>query len=128
MFNKCILIGRIGRDPESLFTKSGHHKSSFSIATTEYIKDAQGGSTEKTTWINCESWGKVADFVTEYLGKGDLVMVEGRLAVDKWNDQATGMNKTRVYVNVLTLKSLQNPAQKQQGGDEDKKAETDMPF
>ena len=86
--NKVTIIGRIGKDPEIRHTQSGQTVATMSVATDESYKDQSGQKVEKTEWHKIVVWGKQADFVANYLGKGRLVYVEGKLETRKWQDQS----------------------------------------
>lgn len=83
MLQKVIIIGNLGGEPESRFTPSGQQVTSFSVATTNQYKNAQGESVKETTWFKVQAWGKLADICKQYLSKGSKVYVEGRLTPDK---------------------------------------------
>ena len=86
--NKVILIGNLGKDPESKQTKNGMSLSNFSVATSETWKDkATGESKEATEWHRIVAFGRTAEVVNEYLRKGSKVFVEGKLQTRKWQDQ-----------------------------------------
>lgn len=85
--NKVIIVGRIGRDPEVRHTQSGQPVASLSVATDESYKDKQGNKVEATEWHNITAWGKTAEFIGAYLGKGRLVYIEGKLKTEKYTDQ-----------------------------------------
>lgn len=86
--NKVILIGRIGQDPKISYTSSGQAVANFSVATDEGYRDKQTGQrVERTEWHRIVAWRQQAEFVSNYLGKGRLVMVEGKLQTRKWQDQ-----------------------------------------
>lgn len=80
--NKVMLIGNLGKDPEVRYTQSGMAVASFSLATSEKIKDEV-----KTEWHNIVLWGKTAELAEEYLAKGKTVYIEGRLQTRKWQDK-----------------------------------------
>ena len=77
--NKVILIGNLGRDPETRFTNSGSSVTSFSIATTESFADKSGTRQERTEWHNITVWGKQGEACAQYLKKGSSAYVEGRI-------------------------------------------------
>jgi single-strand DNA-binding protein len=78
--NKVIAIGNLGGDPETRYVPSGAAVSNFSLAVSETWKDKQTGEQkERTEWITVETWGKLAEIVTEYLRKGSQVYIEGKL-------------------------------------------------
>ena len=83
MLQKVIIIGNLGGEPESRFTPSGQQVTSFSVATTNQYKNAQGETVKETTWFKVQAWGKLADICKQYLSKGSKVYVEGRLTPDK---------------------------------------------
>jgi single-strand DNA-binding protein len=85
--NKVMLIGRLGKDPEVKFTSSGTAVCNFSLATSETFKDKSGEKQEKTEWHNVQLWQKLAEIAGEYLVKGSLVYIEGRLQTRKWQDK-----------------------------------------
>jgi single-strand DNA-binding protein len=92
--NKVLLIGNLGRDPETRYMPSGGAVCNFSIATTDSWKDKQTGQKqEKTEWHNIVMYGKLAEIAQQYLKKGSPVYVEGRLQTRKWQDKNTGADR-----------------------------------
>ena len=85
--NKVILIGNLGRDPETRYMPDGGAITNISIATTETWKDKAGEKQEKTEWHRIAFFGKLAEIAGEYLKKGSQVYVEGRLQTRKWQDK-----------------------------------------
>ncbi|MBG0789865.1 MAG: single-stranded DNA-binding protein [Desulfovibrionaceae bacterium] len=86
--NKVILIGRVGQDPKVSYTGSGQAVANFSVATDEGYRDRQTGQrVERTEWHRVVAWRQQAEFVGNYIGKGRLVMVEGKLQTRKWQGQ-----------------------------------------
>lgn len=84
--NKVMIIGRLGRDPELKYTQSGQPVCNLNVATDEgYVKDGQ--RVEKTEWHRIVVWGKQAETVANYLSKGRLVYVEGKIETRKWQDK-----------------------------------------
>jgi len=77
--NKVILIGRLGADPELRYTADGTPVATFNVATTETWKDKSGSKQDKTEWHKVVAWNKLADIAGEYLKKGMLVYVEGKI-------------------------------------------------
>lgn len=86
--NKVILVGHLGKDPDIKFTTSGTAVCNFSLATSETFKDKAGVKQEKTEWHNIQFWQKLAEICGQYLKKGSLIYVEGRLQTRKWQDKA----------------------------------------
>jgi len=120
--NKVILLGRMGEDPKLSYTISGTAVASFSLATDEGYKDRQtGNKVDKVEWHSIVLWRGLAEFAQNYLSKGRLVLVEGKLQKRKWQAQdGTNRYKTEVVgVNIQALdKSPQQGQQQnhQQGG------------
>ena len=85
--NKVILIGNLGRDPETRYMPDGGAVANVSIATTDTWKDKNGEKQEKTEWHRVAFFGKLAEIAGEYLKKGRSVYVEGRLQTRKWQDK-----------------------------------------
>jgi single-strand DNA-binding protein len=97
-----MLIGRLGRDPEVRYTKAGDAVASFSMATDETYKDRQGNKQDKTEWHNINAWGKLADFAQNYLKKGRLVYVEGKIQTRDWTDKDNVKHwKTEIRADVI---------------------------
>ena len=82
MYNRVILAGNLGRDPEMRYTPSGQAVVNLSIATNEKWKDRDGNSKERTVWWRVAVWGKQAETCNQYLSKGRQVLVEGRMNSD----------------------------------------------
>ncbi|SDB39277.1 single-strand DNA-binding protein [Desulfonatronum thiosulfatophilum] len=85
--NKVILVGRLGQDPKLAYTQSGQPVANFTLATDESYTDKDGQKVDKAEWHRVVVWGKQSEFVGNYLSKGRLVMVEGKLQTRKWQDQ-----------------------------------------
>ena len=96
--NRVILVGRLGKDPEIKYAPSGMAMAAFSLATDESRKDAQGNRTQITEWHNIVLWGKQAEIAGEYLKKGSLIYVEGRLQTRTWDDSSGGGKRQRTEV------------------------------
>ena len=98
--NRVQLIGRLGKDPESRFTPTGKQVAQFSLAVSDRWKSAEGETKENTEWVNIEAWGRLGEICTQYLKKGRLVFLEGRLKTDKVDDKSGG---TKYYTKVVAL-------------------------
>ena len=85
--NKVILVGHIGNKPEGRYTPSGVSTANFSLATNESWIDSENQKQERTEWHNIIAWNKLADFATEYLQKGQLIYIEGRLQTHTYKDK-----------------------------------------
>lgn len=86
-FNKVILVGNLGRDPELRYTPQGTPVCTFSMATNERRKDKTGEMQDHTTWFRVTLWGRQAETASQYLSKGRPVFIEGRLRVEEWQDR-----------------------------------------
>ena len=84
--NKVMIIGNLGRDPEMRFTPSGRPVTSFSVAVNRSWNTPEGERREETEWFNVIAWGNLAETCKQYLSKGRLVYVEGRLQTRRWED------------------------------------------
>lgn len=82
MYQKLVIIGRLGRDPEMRFTPTGQAVTNFSMATDRAYTKQDGTKVKETTWFRIETWGKTAENCNQYLKKGSIVLVEGRLKQD----------------------------------------------
>jgi single-strand DNA-binding protein len=96
--NKVILLGRLGKDPDLRYTPSGAAVASFSLATDLVWKDQEGNQKQQTDWHRVVAWRKLAEIVGNYLKKGSLVYIEGRLQTRSWNDKN---NVTRYTTEVI---------------------------
>jgi single-strand DNA-binding protein len=86
--NKVILIGNLGKDPETRYMPSGKAATNFSVATSERFKDRETGEPqERTEWHRVATFDRLAEIAAEYLKKGSKVYVEGRLRTRKWQDK-----------------------------------------
>lgn len=83
MYQRLIIVGRLGRDPESRYTPQGTAVTSFSVATDRSWTDSSGQKQERTTWFRVSVWGKQAESCNQYLAKGRMVLVEGELSEPK---------------------------------------------
>lgn len=86
-FNKAIIVGRVTRNPEVKITQSGQTVSSFGIATNRFWTSADGQKQEKVEFHNIVAWGKLAEICNQYLNKGQLVLIEGRIETRTWEGQ-----------------------------------------
>ena len=85
--NKVILIGNLGQDPEARFTPQGTAVCNLSVATNESWKDQNGEMQDRTEWHRVVMYGRMAETATEYMKKGQMLYVEGRLNTREWEDQ-----------------------------------------
>jgi single-strand DNA-binding protein len=104
--NKVILVGRLGRDPETRYTSSGQAVCNFTLATDESFKDRSGERQKRTEWHRIVLWAKLAEIAQQYLKKGTLVYIEGRIQSRQWDDR-DGNKRTTVEIvgNVMRMLS-----------------------
>lgn len=95
--NRVQLIGRLGRDPETRYTPTGTKLCLFSVAVSRRWKDQEGEPKETTDWFNIEAWGRLGEICGQYLKKGRLVFVEGRLQTDRYEHEG----ETRFFTKVI---------------------------
>lgn len=86
--NKVILVGNLGRDPETRYMSNGEAVTNITVATTDTWKDRNGEKQEKTEWHRVTFYRKLAEIAGEYLKKGRQVYIEGRLETRKWTDKS----------------------------------------
>ncbi|RQV96740.1 single-stranded DNA-binding protein [bacterium] len=122
--NKVILIGRLGRDPEIRYTPSGQALAKFSMATDENRKDQDGNWQTETTWHNIVLWAKNAERAGEYLKKGHLIFVEGRISNRSWDDPETGQKKYMTEIVGLQFKMLESRGDNAQSQDSESTSQT----
>jgi single-strand DNA-binding protein len=101
--NRVQLIGRLGRDPETRFTPKGSKVCSFSVAVDHKWRGAEGESRESTDWFNIEAWGRLGEICQEYLHKGRLVFVEGRLRTDQYEKDGEKRYITKVVAYSMQM-------------------------
>lgn len=102
--NKHIIIGTLKKDPETRYMPNGNAVTEFSVAVNEKWKDKQGQPQERTEWINCEIFGKLAEIAAQYLTKGSQVYLEGKQRTEKWQDQQ-GQDRytTKTIIDVMQM-------------------------
>jgi len=101
--NKAFIIGRLTRDPEIKTTPNGHNVATFSLATNRFWNNQQGQRQESTEYHNIVAWGKLADIAGQYLKKGGLLMIEGRLQTRNWE----GQDGVKRYRTEIVAESMQ---------------------
>lgn len=120
--NRVFLVGRLGRDPEVKHIQGGQAVATLSLATDESFTAKDGQNVEKTEWHRVVVWGKQAEFCANYLHKGRLTYVEGKLETRKWQDKE-GMERSTTEINASRVLALgkgqgqnQTPDEPHQGG------------
>ncbi len=105
MLNKTMLIGNLGADVDTRYTKTQVAVATFRIATTERWKDNEGKSQESTEWHRIVAFGRLAEICSEYLSKGSRVYLEGRLQTRKWQD-SDGVTRFTTEIIAREMKML----------------------
>ena len=105
MINKAILVGRLGKDPEVRYTPDGTMITNFSVATDEQWKDKNGEKVQKTEWHRIVTYRKLAEICGQYLHKGSLVYIEGRIQTRSWDDKE-GVKHYTTEINASEMKML----------------------
>jgi single-strand DNA-binding protein len=103
--NKVILVGRLGRDPETRYTGGGQAVANFSVATDESYKDKNGERQKRTEWHKIVVWGKQAEIAQQYLKKGSLIFIEGRIQSREWQDKE-GQKRTSFEIVANNFRML----------------------
>ncbi len=104
--NRVQLIGNLGRDPEARFTPTGKKYSAFTLAANHTWKSADGERQEAVDWFQVNAWGKLGETCLQYLKKGRLVFVEGRLRAERWEDKDSGEPRSRTIVVATNVQML----------------------
>ena len=129
--NRVILIGRLTREPESRALPSGQSVTSFGLATDRYYNDKSGQRQQQTEFHNIVAFGKLADIVAQYLNKGSLVAIEGRLQTRSWQDNSGNKrSRTEIVAEGIQMgpKRADKPYSPQESQKETKeKVEEDIP-
>lgn len=122
MLNKVMIIGRLGADPDLRYTQNGQVICSLRVATDESYTDKDGNRVERTEWHSVVVFQRSAELCNQYLHKGSLVYVEGKLATRRWQDK-NGQDRYTTEIRtdrVLFLEKCENggpkPAQRQERG------------
>jgi single-strand DNA-binding protein len=131
--NKVMLIGRLGADPQLKYTPSGRANVNFNLATNASWKDQDGNQQERTDWHRIVAWGKLAEVMGEWLKKGSLIYLEGRLQTRSYDDS----NGVKRYITEVVATDLEMLGGKGQGEPSeaapaenipDAEPEDDLPF
>lgn len=129
--NRVQLIGRLGKDPESKFTPTGKKVTHFSVAVSNRWKSRDGEAKESTEWVNVEAWDRLGEVCQEYLKKGSLVYVEGRLKTDRYEEKGDTRYFTKVVAQAVQFLDSRagEPATEQPALlDEEDVESSDFPF
>ena len=110
MVNKVILIGRLGKDPDVRYTPDGTMVTNFNLATDEQWKDKNGEKVQRTEWHRIVTWGKLAEICGNYLVKGKLVFIEGRIQTRSWEDKE-GVKRFTTEIIASNMQMLDSKGQ-----------------
>ncbi len=113
--NKVILVGRLGRDPETRYTGAGQAVCNFSMATDETFKDRSGERQKRTEWHKIVVWGKQAEIAQQYLKKGSQIYLEGRIQSREWTDKEN-QKRTSYEIVASNFRMLGSRADSMGGG------------
>jgi single-strand DNA-binding protein len=118
MVNRVILVGHLGRDPEMRYTSSGTPVTNFSLATNERWNNQNGERQERTEWHKIVTWNKLAEISNQYLTKGQLVFIEGRIQTREWDDRDGNKRRTTEIIasdmRMMSPKSSDGPRREQE--------------
>jgi single-strand DNA-binding protein len=132
-YNRVMLIGNLGRDPELRYTPNGQAVANFSVATNEMWVNKDNERQTRTEWHRIVAWSKLAEFTSEYLSKGKQIFVEGRLRTRTWQDRnGNSRTTTEIWANSIILlgrkdDSLTSEAEEPQAVEEEI-SDDDIPF
>ena len=129
--NKVIIVGNLGQDPEGRFTPQGTAVTNLSVATNESWKNQDGETQDRTEWHRVVMYGKMAETANEYMRKGQMVYVEGRLETREWEDQNQNKRKTtQIRCDNFTMlgKKLDKPTSSMESSDGETDSDDDIPF
>jgi len=112
MVNKAIIVGRLGRDPEVKYNQAGTAICNFSVATSNSYKKKSGERVDETEWHNVVAFTRTAEVCAEYLKKGSLVYIEGRIKTSSW--EKDGEKKYKTEINVDKMQMLDSKAEKKE--------------
>lgn len=119
--NRVFLMGNLTRQVEIKHTGGNVAVGNFGLAVNRKFKSKDGQQQEETLFIDCTAWGKTAEVMAQYLGKGDPVFVEGRLSLSQWEDKNGGGKRSKISVTVENFQFIKGGDQSggngQQGGE-----------
>ena len=127
--NKVILVGNLGQAPEGRFTPQGTAVTNLSVATNESWKDQNGDTQERTEWHRVVMYGRMAETAVEYMKKGQMVYVEGRLNTREWEDQNQVKRKTtEIRCDNFTMLGRRGNGSPQENRSTKENVDDDLPF
>jgi single-strand DNA-binding protein len=110
MVNKALLIGRLGADPEVRYTPDGTMVANFRLATDLQWKDKNGEKLQRTEWHRIVAYGKLAEICSNYLSKGKLIFIEGRIQTRSWEDK-DGVKRSTTEIVASNMQMLESKGQ-----------------
>jgi single-strand DNA-binding protein len=110
MVNKALLIGRLGADPEVRYTPDGTMVTNFRLATDLQWKDKNGEKLQRTEWHRIVAYGKLAEICSNYLSKGKLIFIEGRIQTRSWEDK-DGVKRSTTEIVAANMQMLDSKGQ-----------------
>lgn len=119
MVNKVLLVGRLGRDPETRFTQGGQAVCNFTVATDESFTDRSGTKQKRAEWHRIVVWGKLAEICQQYLTKGQLVYLEGKIQSRTYEDKKSGAQKQTTEIVVFNMKMLGGGQNREEAGEQE---------
>lgn len=118
MINKVILVGRLGKDPEIKYSADGTMVTNFSLATDEISKDKNGERIQRTEWHRVVTFGKLAEICGNYLVKGKLIYIEGKIRTNSWEDkEGVKRYSTDIIANDMKMLDSKGQGQAKPSGD-----------
>jgi len=122
--NLVIIIGRLGQDPTMRYTPSGYAVTTFSVAANHVFRNGNGDREERTEWVRVVAWRKLAEICNQYLAKGRLVAVVGRLQTRAYQDES-GTTHYRTEVLARSVRILDRPREPAEIEAEDEEEEAE---
>jgi single-strand DNA-binding protein len=101
--NRIELIGRLGKDPETHLTATGKKVCTFSIAVDRRRKNVEGEKKPATDWFNVEAWGHLGEIIQQYLHKGRLIYLDGRVQTDRYEHEGESRTATKVIARSIQM-------------------------
>ena len=101
--NRIQLIGYTGKDPETRYTPTGRKVCTFSLAVDRRWKNSAGETRQETDWFNIEAWGRLGEVSQEYLHKGSLVYLEGRVQTERYEHEGESRQYTKVVLSQMQI-------------------------
>ena len=113
--NRLQIIGRLGKDPVEKSTKKGTKFALFTVAVDRHWKGSDGNTQKVTDWFNVEAWGRLGEICLEYLTKGRLIFLEGRLRTDRYEKDGELKFFTKVIMRKMQMLDYQTQDKKEPG-------------